>query len=161
MSATPDSTLADLQQIIANLQRERDEALAREAATAEVLQVINSSPGDAAPVFDAILERAHSLCGAAKGALVTYDGENFRASATRGLSETYAALLRQPRDNLPASPSQRLLRGERVVQIADVRALEDPISRAAARLENSQTVLFVPLRKDGALLVAYELSVCK
>jgi len=136
----------------ARLITETREALEQQTATAEVLGVINSSPGDLAPVFDAILEKAHSLCGAAKGSLVTVDGEHFRTVATRGLSEPYVAILGEGQHNPPGSAPDRLLQGESIVHLPDARDSEFPVPGAAAQLEGARTIVYVPLRKDSALL---------
>jgi class 3 adenylate cyclase len=119
-----------------------------------VLGVINSSPGDLTPVFDAILEKAHTLCDAALGSLVLYDGSHLRGAATRGYPKEYADLVREggPASLVPAF--DLLLNGEPIVHVPDAAAapMTTPIARAAVEVAGVRTMLLVPLQKDGAVL---------
>jgi len=148
--ADPAQLIADLQGQLAECRAERDAGLAREAALAEVLQTTNSSPGDLTPVFDAILEKAHALCGVEHGALVTYDGEYFRLAADHGMPQFWIKQHRQPYRG--SDLHERLLRGERYTQLADARAAAETPERRLSIRAGSRTILMVPLRKEGVLL---------
>jgi two-component system, NtrC family, sensor kinase len=134
------------------------ESLEQQQAIAEVLQVINSSPGDLEPVFGAMLEKALGLCRAAFGALWTYDGERVHAAAVHGAPPAFEEFLtRAPHAVGPDSAHGRLLRGEPLVHIADVAQDEayrsgDPVRRNLVELGGGRTLLAVPLHKDGAFL---------
>jgi two-component system NtrC family sensor kinase len=134
------------------------EALEQQTATAEVLQVINASPGDLAPVFDAMLEKALNLCEAVFGVLWTYDGARLHMAASRGDLSLPEELVRE---GIPTGPENgdapgRLLRGEPIVHIADIVA--DMGYQFASQLRRilldsgGRTLLAVPLWKDSVFL---------
>src|SRR5262249_13013035 len=135
----------------ARLLTETREALERQTATAEVLQVINSSPGDLAPVFDAMLEWAMRLCEAAFGSLWVYDGNRVHPTAGRNLPAAYADFLRAPIRPGIGTGALRIARGEPFDHITDL--LEDkgtrhgdPSRRAIIELAGARTQLMVSLR---------------
>src|SRR5262249_52096932 len=149
---------ADLQHQLAEYKAERDEAigqrdeaLAQQTATAEVLQVINASPGDLAPVFDAMLEKAHTLCGAVHGAMFLFDGEHLRAVATRGMPEAFNSRMRAGYRAADFPLTQALLAGEPFNHVVDIALLDHPVARAAVELASAHTVLAVALRKGNML----------
>jgi two-component system, NtrC family, sensor kinase len=158
MKAALDVEIASIRRANAELITERDEAQAQMAAMTEILQVINSSPGDLAPVFDRMLDKAMHFCDAAFGMLNTYDGEKFSTAAVRGVPAKYAEFRRSsPPAYGPGTSPARLLAGERSVHIIDIKAEDiywrgDPNRRALVDLGGARTVLAVPLLKNGAVL---------
>jgi two-component system, NtrC family, sensor kinase len=187
MSPTRDRTLDDPQAIIIDLQSrladvqrmldhrtaerdeaqrqlaertvDRDEVLAREAATAEVLAVINASPDDLEPVFQAILQNAHTLCGASFGALMTFDGDRFHPVAHQGTPALFREFLGSGIRPARGDPFGLMVEGAALAHIHDLsdvaaRHPSEPLARAAVDLGRIRTLLVVPLCKDNALLGA-------
>ncbi len=133
------------------------EALEQQTATTEVLQVVNASPGNLGAVFDVMLEKALDLCEAAFGGLWTYDGQRMHAMAMRGVPALFGQFHSKPLEPIPGTASYDLVRGERFVHIADITEDEgyrsgNPAKRALHELGGARTTLWLPLRKDDALL---------
>jgi PAS domain-containing protein len=150
---------ARLERVVDERTGELREALDQQRAIAELLQVINSSPGNLAPVFDAMLEKSLRLCEAAFGSLWTCDSGTFDAIATRNRPAVLGELVRKGHQPQPDTALGRLVRGERFVH-ADAAEDESyrsgsPSRQALVDLAGVRTYLAVPLRKGDTLLGAF------
>src|SRR5262249_712285 len=128
-------------------------------ATAEVLQVINSSPGDLAPVFDTLLDSSLRLCESAYGVLWTYDGECFNAAATRNLPVPLEQFVDRPYRPSPESGLGRMLRSKKIINLIDLAADDaylsgDPGPVASVELGGARTYLAIPLLREDAVVGA-------
>src|SRR5262245_31687842 len=89
------------------LLNELRESLQQQTATADVLKVISSSPGELEPVFGAMLENAVRICGARFGNLALYDGSNMRMAAMHNAPPEYDKMRRRD----PVVPLNRSVLG--------------------------------------------------
>ena len=139
-------------------------SLERQTATAEVLRIISSSPGELQPVFDAMLQNATRICEATLGGLFLYKGDAFRAVAVHGHSYYADWSRREPDLNMRAdlhkgTPLERLTRTKKFLHIHDLRADEgylsgNPRIKALVELAGARTHLVVPMLKDDELVGA-------
>jgi hypothetical protein len=155
--ANPEQRIADLERQLAEREAELAEALQRETATVEVLQVINTSPGNLIPVFDAVLFKATQLSRADFGILWTYNNGLFQAVAFHNVPEAYVDYLRAPQEAGPLTGLGRVERGENVAHIEDIAEYRErgvALLRQGLSLANFRTLVAVGLRRDEALLGA-------
>ena len=136
------------------LLNELRESLQQQTATADVLKVISSSPGELEPVFQALLQNATRICEAEFGVLYRFDGEAFHFAAEVGAPPDYAEFNRHrgPFRPIPGGQLERVMRTKGVSHIADETA--SVIPGIAARLADARTQVIVPMLKEGELVGA-------
>ena len=142
----------------ARLIAEQREALEQQTATTEVLGVINANPGNLAPVFQTILDKAMRLCGAAFGSFYIYDGERAHVAAHRGVPAAYIEhRANNPPLPRPGSSFATIWASRRPIQILDSKTMDnyetgETAARAMVDLGGIRTLLTVPLVKDETVL---------
>jgi two-component system NtrC family sensor kinase len=132
-------------------------SLQQQIATSEVLQVINSSPGDVQPVFDAMLEKAVRICDAKFGMLYRHGGGRLRLMAARDVPPMFAAAQGGPFTPAPGGMLDSVMKTGRTVHLPDLAATQayldrHPITVEAVELGGVRTVVGVPMLKDAELV---------
>jgi GAF domain-containing protein len=136
------------------LLNELRQSLEQQTATAEVLGVISSSPGELEPVFNAMLENAVRICDAKFGVLFRFDGRAFDTAAQVGTPRRYAEFLKQQGSfhPLPDSRLDLMVRTGQVSHTADVAT--ETVPGPAAELGGARSYIAVPMLKDEELVGA-------
>ena len=136
------------------LLNELRESLQQQTATADVLKVISSSPGELQPVFEVMLKNATRICEATFGNLLLYEGDVFRRvalhNAPRAMVDAHQRNQIIPLRSAPLL--DRLVRKRQVMHVADV-ALEVP-DEPIVKLAGARTFLVVPMLKESELIGA-------
>ncbi len=149
----------ETQSDVAQLTRERDEALEREKATAELLRVISTSPSELEPVFQTMLANATRICEAKFANLFLREGQAFRHVATYGASAEFVETRRRnPIVTVaPGTGLGRVVVTKKPEQIADIQAepayAGEP-SRTPLLKFGARTLLTVPMLKKTELVGA-------
>jgi two-component system NtrC family sensor kinase len=148
------ASIAGRETVVARVTRERDEALLRESANAEILRLISNSPGDLELVFRSILENATRICNANYGTLFRFDGENFYPAAQFNTPAAFLEALtrRASFKPTPGTPPDHVLRTKQAAHSADMAA--EPVSGLAQKLGGARSLVAVPMLKDDALIGA-------
>ncbi len=135
---------------------ETREALERQTATADILKVISESPTDVQPVFEAIAERAKTLCGGKFSGVTQFDGEWVQLVAYDGGSPEANAAMRSKFPMKVSGPtlSARAIRERMPVQIIDVLADPEYGARDAAQLSGWHGAMAVPMLREGQVVGA-------
>jgi GAF domain-containing protein len=148
----------DLKKQIATLERELAEALERQTAASEVLEVISSTPGDLEPVFQSLLENATRVCGAKFGSMLMLEEGVVRQVAFYNVPPAHADAfgMRTFRPH-PKGGAGEVIRTKQVAHIADLRTnpayLEgDPTIVALSDLAGARTFVVVPMLREAKLI---------
>ena len=142
------------------LLNELRKSLQQQTATADVLKVISSSPGNLEPVFEAMLEKAVRICDANFGMLFGVEDGAVSAAAMFGVPPAFAEFWqRGPQRPGPRTALGRVVETRQTVHIADIK-LEpayiagEPVFLSAVSLGGFRTLIAVPMLKDNELVGA-------
>src|SRR5579863_7001526 len=150
-----DLGLAALQAQLEQKTRELDEALAQQAATAHVLRVISSSPGELEPVFQAMLENAVRICEAKFGVLNLHEDGMLRMGAVHNVPPAFAEFLRGQGGAYRPTPGSLLDRVMRTKQVGHTAGDgAEPVAGRATTLGGARSTVCVPMLKDDVLIGA-------